>query len=452
MKSLGQKVAATIQNHSLLEPRQTVVVALSGGSDSVAMLRILVATGYNCVAAHYNFHLRGDESMRDEHFVRKLCEELGVTLEFCEGDTRKIAKAGGQSIEMAARAMRYAFFAELSARYGAPVAVAHHRDDNAETLLLNLFRGTGLRGICGMDYKGRRTENGITFTVIRPMLDVSHSEILAYLDEIKQDYVTDSTNLIPDVKRNKIRLEVMPQLEALNPSVAETLQGNIRRFSMAYEVYRHAIGTALEKIAINVYGDEVLEENILNSCGCREAALFEWLSPKGFNGTQISEAAMPDSGELRVFENPTYLLYKDGGRFVLVARNSLPQEGEIEIKGMGTAMAGAQVFEISETLDFPPIEKLSNPMYAYIDAASVRFPLTLRAVRAGDRFVPFGMRGSKLVGDFLKDAKVPLERRLRQLVICDAEKILWICGLRTDNRARISGNTRRILRIKMYVK
>ena len=182
-----------------------LILALSGGPDSVALLRMMLDEGYNVEAAHCNFHLRGAESDRDEAFCKNLCEKLGVKLHLVHFDTKEFAQLRGISIEMAARELRYRWFTQLAQDTGAEgVCIAHHSDDQVETILLNMLRGTGFKGLLGMKRK-----NGI---FLRPLLDVSRNEILQYLDAIGQDYVTDSTNLEDDVQRNKLRLDVIPLL------------------------------------------------------------------------------------------------------------------------------------------------------------------------------------------------------------------------------------------------
>ena len=211
MKALEKQIAQVISRHRLLPQgkERPVLVALSGGADSVALLRLLLRLGYTCHAAHCNFHLRGDESERDELFVRQLCQRLGVTLHVQDFATADYAAAHKVSIEMAARQLRYDWFKRLRAETGCQaVAVAHHRDDNVETLLLNLLRGSGLHGLTGMDYR----RDGI----VRPLLDVSRQQLTGYLGKLGQDYVTDSTNLQPDVRRNRLRLQVLPLLRQLN--------------------------------------------------------------------------------------------------------------------------------------------------------------------------------------------------------------------------------------------
>ncbi|KAA6337326.1 tRNA(Ile)-lysidine synthase, partial [termite gut metagenome] len=210
------QVAQYIKQEELLLPAGKALVALSGGADSVALLRILLSLGYDCEATHCNFCLRGEESDRDEAFVRELCRELHIPLHVTSFETSQYAKEKHVSIEMAARELRYNWFAEIKETSGASaIAVAHHKDDNAETLLLNLIRGTGINGLCGI-----RPKNG---DIVRPLLCLSRDEITDYLRHIKQEYVTDSTNLQDEYTRNKIRRHILPLMREINPSIADSL-------------------------------------------------------------------------------------------------------------------------------------------------------------------------------------------------------------------------------------
>ena len=209
---MWSKVEAYINKHKLLETSNLYLAALSGGADSVALLLLLKEGGFNVHAAHCNFRLRGAESDRDEAFCVELCRQQGVELHRAHFDTREYAAVHKVSIEMAARELRYRWFSQLREDIGASgVCVAHHRDDSVETVLLNLVRGTGLRGLTGI-----QPRNG---DVLRPLLCVSRAEIEQYLTDRGQGYVTDSTNLEADVMRNKIRLQLIPLLKTLNPSV-----------------------------------------------------------------------------------------------------------------------------------------------------------------------------------------------------------------------------------------
>ena len=271
-----QKVIRYIHEKELFTKDDKIVVALSGGADSVALLRVLLQGGYTCVAAHCNFHLRGKESDRDAAFVQTLCTKLQVPLHIHDFDTKSYAEAHRVSVEMAARELRYAWFEEVREQERAQViGVAHHRDDSVETFLLNLVRGTGIQGL-----KGIAPKNG---AIVRPLLDVGRTDILAFLASIGQDYVMDSTNQRDEFTRNKLRLNVLPLLREINPSVSETIAETARRLSEVDAVYRVAIMEACRRVK---EGEDRIDIARLRMETAPQAVLFELLYPLGFNASQ----------------------------------------------------------------------------------------------------------------------------------------------------------------------
>ena len=275
VKDVTSKVASFIKENSLLDKDRKHIVALSGGADSVALLLLLRSLGYDVDAAHCNFHLRGDESRRDEEFCVSLCKTCGVELHRIHFDTREYASLHKVSIEMAARDLRYSYFRQLCRDIDAQsVCVAHHEDDNVETILLNITRGTGLNGLTGMSPR-----NGL---VVRPLLCVDRSEIERYLAAVGQDYVTDSTNLVADVQRNKLRLNVIPVLEDVNPAVKANILNMARWMAEA----QHVVDASVESAAGCVEwkdGQATVSISQLRSFPSVEYFLWNLLSRYGFN-------------------------------------------------------------------------------------------------------------------------------------------------------------------------
>lgn len=437
-----QRVSETIEHYHLLQSGEKILVALSGGADSVALLRVLLELGYTCVAVHCNFHLRGEESMRDENFVRALCRNYKVRLYVKDFDTTGYAKTHGVSIEMAARELRYAYFEEILRLEGiAKVAVAHHRDDNIETLLLNLVRGTGIKGLCGMAH--------YRDSVIRPLLDVSRDDILGYLETIDQNYVTDSSNLENDVKRNKIRLDVLPLLKTLNPSVAETLQEEMTHFTDTCALYEWSI----DYFKARIVHDNIIDLDALNRTPAPRTLLYELLSQYGFNSAQISDITNHSEGlSGKVYESESWRLLRDRQTLQLKAKsdipkclcNVLPLEGVVQITPDMTFVISRQRYYADFVI---PRDKKT----VCLDLGKVQFPLTIRLVESGDRFVPFGMKGSKLVSDYLTDIKKTVFEKERQFVVCSGDDIAWLVGERPDERFRVDANTERILMIRLHM-
>jgi tRNA(Ile)-lysidine synthase len=290
-----------------------IIVGVSGGPDSVALLHILNKLGYECIAAHCNFNLRKDESKRDELFVRNLCDTLKIKLEYVEFDTKKYAKCNKQSIEMAARQLRYEWFEKIRIDNNAEaIATGHHADDNAETMLLNLIRGTGIKGLSGIP--------PINGKIIRPLLTCTRKEILKYLHDNNLTFITDSTNLQNDFSRNKIRNQVIPILKKINPSVQHTFSKSIYRFRELQLFYEQCIE---EKIADVVHKSENqtlinIKKLCLNSSPA--LILYEILYPMGFHPDVIEkvfENLQNESGKL--FYSQNYRLLKDRNFLIITA-------------------------------------------------------------------------------------------------------------------------------------
>ena len=436
---MKDKVADFIAKQGLLRREGLYLVALSGGADSVALLLILKDLGYRIEAAHCNFHLRGEESNRDEDFVKNLCEEKAIPLHLIHFDTKEYAALHQVSIEMAARELRYGYFRQLRQDIGAEkVCVAHHRDDAVETLLMNLMRGSGVHGLTGIRNYGE---------IVRPLLAVSRQEIEDYLHSIGQPYVTDSTNLVDDVLRNKIRLNVLPLLEQINPSVAENIGKTARFMQETEKVVEAAIKHQQEDLIEHNAQKETVAITQLRRLPSPELFLYEWLAKKGFNTTQVEQLAEHLEGTSgRVFETPDYVLLIDRDQLVLAPRKApirslrIPEEGRYRLdEGCCIDIKNKENISISRSNDCITIDK-----------AKVKFPLTVRPIENGDFFIPFGMTGRKLVSDYLTDLKCSLFEKQSQLVVTDREgQIIWLVGKRIDNRVRVAEQTKEILQIAL---
>ena len=437
---MKDKVADFIAKQGLLRREGLNLVALSGGADSVALLLILKDLGYRIEAAHCNFHLRGEESNRDEEFVKELCKEKAIPLHLIHFETKEYASLHQVSIEMAARELRYGYFRQLRQDIGAEkVCVAHHRDDAVETLLMNLMRGSGVHGLTGI-----RSNFG---EIVRPLLVVSRQEIEDYLYSIGQCFVTDSTNLVDDVMRNKIRLNVLPLLEQINPSVAENIGKTARFMQETEKVVEAAIKHQQEKLIEHNAQKETVAITQLRQLPSPELFLYEWLAKKGFNTTQVEQLAEHLEGTSgRVFETQDYALLIDRDHLVLAPRKApirslrIPEEGRYRLdEGCCIDVKYKENISISRSNDCVTIDK-----------AKVKFPLTVRPIENGDAFIPFGMTGRKLVSDYLTDLKCSLFEKQSQLVVTDREgQIIWLVGKRTDNRVRVTEQTKEIMQIAL---
>lgn len=433
--TLETTVAHYIETHKLLDKSRLQLVALSGGADSVALLFILRTLGYQLEAIHCNFQLRGQESVRDERFCQTLCDKLNIPLHHAHFDTRSYAQLHGISIEMAARKLRYTYFNQLREALDAEaICVAHHRDDAVETILLNLIRGTGLHGLTGM-----KPKNG---AIVRPLLCVSRADLKAYLDDIGQDFVTDSSNLVADVKRNKIRLKILPLLEELNPSFRETMMNMASDLKEVEKVVDAHLSHYSHVATLSI---KTIEEE-----PSTELALFYFLHTYGFNSVQIHQISdhLNDSCGRR-WLSPTHELLADRDCLTVY-----PIE-KVEPKPMFIPEPGCYVYANDVKLRVTKREKdegfiiPQDKQTAALDADKVAFPLIIRRTKAGDKFTPLGMNGTKLVSDFLTNQKKSIWEKRHQLIVCDAAgDILWLIGNRLNHMMRITKETKHVLLIE----
>lgn len=423
------KVKDYIKKHKLLSLSDLYIVALSGGADSVALLLLLDEMGYKVHALHCNFHLRGEESDRDERFCEDLCLKKNIPFHRIHFDTLMYAETHKMSVEMAARELRYRYFEQLRKDIGAEgICVAHHQDDTVETVLLNLVRGTGLRGLTGI-----QPRNG---AILRPLLCVTRTEIEAYLATKQQDYVTDSTNLETDFVRNKIRLQVVPLLRQLNPAVSENIVRTAEHLTEAQKV--------LDAVVDTYKGSNQLDLCALQQVGSAEYIVFEWLKQYGFNGSQVQQVISAETGS--IFSSPTgYEVLKDRDR--LLVEPTIMAFTPIRIPEEGTYVLSDDR-RLNVRRSNPFVSKDSHE--ATLDARQVRFPLTVRRVEEGDWMIPYGMTGRKLLSDLMTDLKMSLFDRRRQLVVVDTQgAVVWAIGLRTDHRCRVTDATQEVIAIKI---
>ena len=424
-----------ILSNNLLAPGAKVVAGVSGGADSTALLLILLRLGYRVHAVHCNFHLRGSESNRDQQFVTDLCKRFGVELEICQYNTQQYASDHGISIEMAARELRYADFERIMHKCGASaICIAHHRDDSVETVLLNLIRGTGIKGLTGI-----KPRNG---HIIRPLLCVSRQNIENWLNEIGQPYVTDSTNLETHYTRNKIRNQLLPLMRSINPDADNAINDTARHLQQTYAIYSKAIEKAINRIV--TISDSITTISIpeLNKEADVGAVLFEILTPMGFNSTQIEDVVTSLNSQpgTRFFSATHQLIKERDSLTVSPIASSTFKPMTLDLKPDTTsALPDGCILNIATAHAGTPISKLQST--ATFDADLIKGPVTIRPWQEGDWFIPFGMKGRKLVSDYLTDCKVSAFDRQKQLVATCGNDIIWVMGRRSDNRYRVTDKT-----------
>ena len=461
MNKVETIVRKYIIHHDLFKNHGRYIVALSGGADSVALLLILKQLGVSLSAAHCNFHLRGEESERDEQFCVSLCERLGITLHRIHFDTQFYALQHKVSIEMAARDLRYRYFAQLAKDIKADgICVAHHRDDNVETVILNLLRGSGVDGLAGIAPK-----NG---NILRPLLCISRQDILDYLQLQGQNYVTDSTNLEDDALRNRIRHHVIPLLETINPAAKENIAQTAKYLRQAKMMLEGLMGdhqtdgceedscTARD---LNNHVISLQKQSIIKAPS-PEYMLHSELGKYGFHGDVIDDIytslTAKEGGVGKVWKNGSYMLAIDRNQLLVTAVAALdtiqserpfrfPEEGNFNL---GKSLK-IKLHRYLRTADFTP-SKSSH--LVTLDADKVCFPLTYRLCEKGDRFYPFGMKGSKLISDYLTDRKRNVVQKMKQHVITDSQgEIVWLVGERTSDRSKITDQTQIILEIELVL-
>ena len=431
---LNRIIERYIRRNDLLPKNGKYLVALSGGADSVSLLLILKSLGFHIEAIHCNFHLRGDESDRDEQFCQDLCAAEDIPFHRVHFDTETYAKLHKVSLEMAARELRYKYFEQLRVDIGADaICVAHHRDDSVETILLNLVRGTGIQGLTGI-----APRNG---HVVRPLLCVGRLELEEYLHQKGQRFVTDSTNLVDGAQRNKIRLRVIPLLKEVNPKAVE----NIYKGSQYLK--------EVEKAAFSTIPDDLLEGrkilfNRLKATPSPELSLWHVLKDYRFSSFQIEEMLEAiDAQSGKEWYSDSYIVVTGRDGFIIDKLKKLePFSTKIIEEGCYTFPDRGLKLKIRFVPRVDDFEVDRKKNVAMLDAGLVKFPLMMRSLHSGDSFVPFGMKGTKLVSDFLTDLKRDLLSKREQLVVADASgNILWVLNERPDNRFRITTETREIL-------
>ena len=452
------KIKRFIASEHLLRVDALYLVALSGGADSVALLLCLKELGYRVEAIHCNFQLRGEESMRDERFCEELCQRENIPLHKVHFDTQSYADLHKVSIEMAARELRYHYFFQLKEALNAEgICVGHHKEDSVETILINLVRGTGLSGLMGI----RPRKNDI----IRPLLCVTRQEIEDYLHRHASTFVTDSTNLVDDVVRNKIRLNVLPQLTEINPSVTEAILTTANHLSEVEAIVQESLKEALEKAVHFFYSESSVSQSslskhpfqldltIVRAFPSPAYLLFYILKPLGFSSSQITEMVSHLDGQTgQLWYSSTHELTHDRGFFMVLPREEgeprtlvIPETGRYVYDEQLSLRLTERTLAPSSTVSFS-----KNPTIVDLDASSIRFPLTLRRVAEGDRFTPLGMRGSQLVSDFLTNLKRNRFEKRNQLVLLDATgTILWVLGLRINDHFKLTPQSTSCLRIEI---
>jgi tRNA(Ile)-lysidine synthase len=431
-----------IHSEKLFHSSQRILLAVSGGADSMLMLHLFVQTGFPVAVAHCNFKLRGSESDGEEQFVADYCDLHNLEFHSRKFDTAEYASNEGISIEMAARELRYNWFEQLLQRHGYDfLATAHHQDDVIETFLINLSRGSGVRGLSGIQPKSGK--------IIRPMLFTNRAEILNYCTRLKIDYRTDSSNEDTVYKRNLIRQEIIPLLEQVNPAFRRNALKTIGTLHETGQLFQQR----MSEIKASVYSDDELGamihiEKLMNFSPLK-TILFELIREFGFQPEQIDDiidSLTKESG--RKFYSEDYRLIKDRD-YLLIAPNPTKLDKLFYIEADCTKLSypiHLSIDRIERTADF---RYSTNPNVADFDLDKLEFPLILRHWQEGEYFQPLGMTGLKKLSDFFIDEKYSIPEKENAWILASSNRPIWIVGKRLDDRAKITSKTNKILRIKL---
>jgi tRNA(Ile)-lysidine synthase len=453
MANLLNKVLKYISDNELLRSEDTVIVAVSGGADSMALLDILSnlkELRLNLVVAHLDHMLRGDESRGDVSFVRDAADQYGLPFELRSLDIRSFSLQRKLSLEEAGREARYAWFNEVAVKYAArAVALGHHADDQAETVLMRLLRGAGTTGLSGIPVRSGEK-------YVRPLLCCTRSEIEDYLIERNLSFRTDSSNNDTSFLRNRIRHELLPDLETYNPSIRDRLLATAGILSDDEELLKSITEQSFKQMAI-VVGESVEIEIPALLVELRGLRLRLYrraiLSVKG-NLDHITWKHLQRIDDLALSGKANSHFRLPGHLRIAICYNTLTIDAfggngsgpfEILIDGPGVyPLPGCR--QLILTAGSPPENWKDLPACkAYIDACATPFPWIVRTFRDGDRFTPFGMNGSKKLKDFFIDMKIPLKTRRNIPLITANDKILWVAGLRLAEEARLTASAKSLI-------
>ena len=437
-----RKLVRFVEEEKLFYRDEKILVAVSGGVDSVVLLDLLCKMEVECGVAHCNFHLRDEESDGDFDFVKNLADQRGLAFYSKDFDTKKYAAENKVSIEMAARDLRYNWFEQIRNNFQYKyIAVGHHADDVAETILINLARGTGIHGLSGIKPK--------LGNIVRPLLPFTRKQLFEYSEDNSLNFREDSTNAETDFVRNKIRHQIMPVLEEINPAIRNTMTENVRRFREVEQIYNEVIEKNRGELILNKGKDLLISIAKLEKLKAPVSHLFEILSPFGFHHRDvknIADAIKGISGKL--FYSSTHQVLRDR-EFLILSEISENDKQEYSISEEVSVLDSPFSMKLSfqdrtSSFRFPRDLKI-----ACFDANKLKFPLKLRKWQEGDAFRPIGMKGNKKLSDFFIDQKFSIQEKENTWLLCSGSKIIWVVGHRMDDRVKIIDETTKIYRLEL---
>jgi tRNA(Ile)-lysidine synthase len=434
---LTERYIDFIQKNNLFTTKDRLLLAVSGGVDSVVLCELCRRAGFDFAIAHCNFKLRGSDSDRDEHFVQQLAIKYGVDFYHTDFATEAIAKQEKKSIETAARDLRYAWFEKIREEKGfACIVTAHHAGDNIETMLMNFFRGTGIKGLRGILPKNGR--------VVRPLLFTRRNELEAFLEANELAFVSDHTNFEDEYTRNYFRNQVIPVVQKTFPQAEDNLLRNIERFAGAELLYNDAV-EAYKKKLLEPKGAEVhIPVLKLMQLPALSTILYEIISDYGFTAHQTDEVmALLQAETGKYVASATHRIIKNRKWLIIAPLATENAQTILVEQGSGSIVypGGMLVFE-KKTVENSEVEPDNN--LAQLDDDLIKFPLLLRKWKTGDYFYPLGMTKKKKLNRFLGDLKLSVTQKEAVWVLEMDKKIIWVVGKRIDDRFKVTSKTKEI--------
>lgn len=443
-KDLSFRFKDFIESQKLFTQQHHLLVACSGGIDSVVLVHLLHELQYDCSILHCNFQLRGKESNRDQAFVVQLADQLSIPCHVNTFDTEKVMNEWGKGVQETARILRYNWFDEqvnLHAANGKQplLLTAHHQDDQLETVVFNFFRGTGIAGLTGMN-----TKDGC---LVRPLLFASRNEIESYAIDKKLSWVEDSSNKETIYARNQLRHDVFPLLEKAVPSFKQNLSNNIKRFQETEMLFKQQIALIQKRVVEKRDKGYAIAVNKIKHLVPLDTIVYEIFSPFGFTATQTGELKKLFIAHTGSFmQSPTHRVLKNRDWLLIDPLHEISSSVYVIEKDQSSVSVGDKTICISMHENSSMLSAAANE--AWLDASKLEFPLLVRPWKNGDYFYPLGMKKKKKISKFLIDQKLSKTEKESQYVIESAKKIVWVVGRRIDDRFKVLPHSKEILQLK----
>ena len=438
--NLIAKFCKALQNLKI-EPTDKILVAISGGADSLALAHLFYAVNQPIALAHCNFNLRGEASDQDEEFVKEFAENHQIPIYNISFETEKIAKERGVSIEMAARDLRYDWFKTICNEHNYDfTATGHHENDSVETFFLNLNRGSGIKGLIGIKEANKN--------VVRPLIGFSRDEIELYLKLNDLEFRTDASNFENHYLRNKFRNLVIPELNKINPQFSTKILESMSHLKQVYESFKIRVEEVKDQILISDGERTMISQTLVEKLPDKEIIMYEILLEYGFNKSQTTNILSFNTGQCgQQFFSPSHRLIKDRHNYILLTKRGT--EEAVFYYNYHEELEDAPIRLKFSEIDVSMFEINRNPNIAQFDAEMIDFPLTLRHWQHGDSFKPLGMNGFKKVSDFFIDLKFSQDQKESCWLLISADEIIWVIDHRIDDRFKVTPKTKKVLIIEL---